>query len=369
MDINQVLSNLESVNLKADVTLTKQLKLQFRQLLEECIELDVTSCDYSHYIFAMRELTLHFPEILNSFVLEWHDKLKGELSTQNISQPIIKFYYFVSVITFKLGQSNQILTNLVESLNSYLSLICALLCLNDHSLNHSLLLLRIAFTIQTNIACYNPCLIICLNKLLKHLFLKVRIDSLDELSLDSISILNAHLSKAGPTFILRYAYKLLESIFDFYKSNTNFDVIFLETAKLIKSYSSTYFKPLISFYDVHYHGCLSKKSVPIMFMVIKPKELATLEPDWETLEERDEATINKSMERKLKRSRRQLTRNLKKEAIVIGQERRNRDKKVEIKRKEDIKFTNQFIEQTTLEHKKLMTSTVKKRHKLKKNKK
>ena len=105
-----------------------------------------------------------------------------------------------------------------------------------------------------------------------------------------------------------------------------------------------------------------------MFLVIKTQEIKSLEPDWESFNVRDEETINKSMTKKLQRNKRQLTRNLKKQSIIITQERNEKLKYIGKLRAEDDKFRNQFLEQAAVEAKQIATTNVKKRHNLRNNK-
>lgn len=67
----------------------------------------------------------------------------------------------------------------------------------------------------------------------------------------------------------------------------------------------------------------------------------------------------------MKKTKREAIRNLKKESRLIDMERQKERSKVDQKRKEEIKLSNQFIEQTNMEYKKLRTSQTKKKDKKK----
>ena len=112
------------------------------------------------------------------------------------------------------------------------------------------------------------------------------------------------------------------------------------------------------------------------FLILKPKCIQTLEPDYD-LSFLGEEFINlneknKKMERilkhKLKDTQKQAVRKLKKEAKVIDKERQIVVNKINEKRKEDQKITNQFLEQENIAYKKMMSSNMRKRYKFKKRK-
>ena len=79
--------------------------------------------------------------------------------------------------------------------------------------------------------------------------------------------------------------------------------------------------------------------------------------------------MERVMKHKIRATEKQAIRKLKKEAKVIDEERQKVIENIDKKRKEDLKITNQFIEQQNIEYKKLMTANEKKRFKFKKNKK
>jgi hypothetical protein len=76
----------------------------------------------------------------------------------------------------------------------------------------------------------------------------------------------------------------------------------------------------------------------------------------------------KIIKKKTLSTKKQAIRNLKKEALVIDAQRQLQLKRYANKRKEEQKLTNQFIEQTNLEQKKLATDQGKRRFKIKRGK-
>lgn len=108
-----------------------------------------------------------------------------------------------------------------------------------------------------------------------------------------------------------------------------------------------------------------KKNVQIMFMLPKLFQIKTLEP---LIEDHETKDMNVILEKKLKKSKRQAVRNLKKEGKLINFEKQKERLKKEKNRQEEIKASNRFIEQSTIEYKKLMSSQPKKRVKEKRKK-
>ena len=104
------------------------------------------------------------------------------------------------------------------------------------------------------------------------------------------------------------------------------------------------------------------------FLVLSRKEIVQLEPDYEDYDKRTYEDVNKSMKRKLTKNKRQLVRNLKKQSIVISQERRKKEEFVSFLKEEDRKFRNQFLENAILEGKRIGTSQNKSRHKIRNRK-
>jgi hypothetical protein len=106
---------------------------------------------------------------------------------------------------------------------------------------------------------------------------------------------------------------------------------------------------------------------------LKKKEIQSLDPEIESSflgrsfirTEAENQKVNRAIQKKIKSTKRQAIRNLKKEALVIDVQRQKKVKLIDDKRKEDQKLSNQFIEQQNVEYKKMVTSQGKKRFKLK----
>ena len=114
------------------------------------------------------------------------------------------------------------------------------------------------------------------------------------------------------------------------------------------------------------------------YLIIKKKPIPSLEPDYDLSflgdypeyvnKEEKNKKMNYILKHKTKNTEKQAIRKLKKEARVIDVERQKVIDNINKKRKEDIKFVNQYLEQQNIEYKKMMSSNERKRFKFKKKK-
>ena len=178
---------------------------------------------------------------------------------------------------------------------------------------------------------------------------------------------------------------MISSLSSLYKNDVNYDILFSNIYNKVTSYLisnqkfKSYYDDFIREYENNKTNAKNKKNLPMNFMIIKPKPLASLDPEIDlsflgnsaefvNLEEKKK-TMERVMKHKIRATEKQAIRKLKKEAKVIDEERQKVIENIDKKRKEDLKITNQFIEQQNIEYKKLMTANEKKRFKFKKNKK
>ena len=114
------------------------------------------------------------------------------------------------------------------------------------------------------------------------------------------------------------------------------------------------------------------------YLVIKKKPLQFLQPDYDlsflgdfpeyvNMEENNKK-MNYILKHKTRNTEKQAIRKLKKEAKVLDEEREKVIDDINKKRKEDLKFVNQYLEQQNIEYKKMMSSNERKRFKFKKKK-
>ena len=421
--ILKVQNNISSLLIKENVELKKKLQSDFLNILNSILdknELIVTIKinNIKNIVELVKELSLLFPDILNKYFID----ISKYLSLINNNQNAINFNnntlesynwlinlsYFIALLTINLKQSNQILTNILEELNIIIYKLnnCIIEDININkdnsdktifSLIYFFFLLNINMNIAYNIQSYNPIifsvLLDCTKTFYKGNFKNIiEIENNNKsLEIESPSILNIidEIIKNNYTLEKEYNYysnklelyiiNIIKELYNNLSNDINFDILLLSFNELITDkYTSIDIKStnkenedlknkyleLINLYKLKSQESIKKKSLPIMFLDITKKGIEQLNPDWETFEDKTDDMVVKSMKKKLRNSRRQLTRNLKKQSVVINQERNVKLKNIEFKRKEDLKFTNQFIEQTNIESKKLATENMKKRHKL-----
>ena len=181
---------------------------------------------------------------------------------------------------------------------------------------------------------------------------------------------------------LNFIHSKISNLINIYSSHLindiNYDILFenlYNSIKILNNNNEDY-NNFINTYESMLKKIKIKKIFPMNFLILKPKCIQTLEPDYD-LSFLGEEFINlneknKRMERilkhKLKDTQKQAVRKLKKEAKIIDKERQIVINKINEKRKEDQKITNQFLEQENIAYKKMMSSNMRKRYKFKKHK-
>ena len=139
-----------------------------------------------------------------------------------------------------------------------------------------------------------------------------------------------------------------------------------------------YFTNFLEIYNTIIQNVDLKKQIPMNYLVIKKKAIPCLEPDYDlsflgdypeyvNKDEKDKK-MGYILKHKTRNTEKQAIRKLKKEARVIDIERQKVIDNINKKRKEDIKFVNQYLEQQNIEYKKMMSSNERKRFKFKKKK-
>ena len=166
--------------------------------------------------------------------------------------------------------------------------------------------------------------------------------------------------------------------------NINYDIIFKDIYfQLYQNYNSNKyinrnFANFIEQYNLVIQNVNIKKQIPMNYLVIKKKEIPCLEPDYDLSflgdypeyvnHEEKNKKMSYILKHKTRNTEKQAIRKLKKEARVIDIERQKVIDNINKKRKEDIKFVNQYLEQQNIEYKKMMSSNERKRFKFKKKK-
>ena len=373
IDINVIQS-------KIDITSKKFLKT-FLGFINETNEIAIHK--HKKIIDVMKDklvsLCLSYEEVIDEYVVAnvvSYQRMKNETLIKEQFDNFVKFLYFISSLTSKLKLTNQIMSNVVSVINRLL----------DYMITKSIdeLIVKFIYLIQNEIDIikginsFNPRIMIYIDRLIAYISKydeKTKIKDIEKYfnTTNNINFLNEIFSS------------MISSLSSLYKNDVNYDILFSNIYNKVTSYLisnqkfKSYYDDFIREYENNKTNAKNKKNLPMNFMIIKPKPLASLDPEIDlsflgnsaefvNLEEKKK-TMERVMKHKIRATEKQAIRKLKKEAKVIDEERQKVIENIDKKRKEDLKIANQFIEQQNIEYKKLMTANEKKRFKFKKNKK
>lgn len=311
-----------------------------------------------------------------------YQRMNPSVIISNDLDHFIKFIIFVSIISRNLNQTNQIISNLLTKINN---VIHYLFQQNDNiQLLVCYILIELNLKLSIAIKSFNPSLISQFTMLVQS------ISILNQLSFDNMQT-NKYFSfiketKGGFEIGLKQRIgNSIQVLIDNYRDDINIDILFsnlipelpsmINNNKAIKALVER----IIILYKTYSAQARSKKMFRMNYLVIKPKPLISLEPDYdlsflgdnpEYLNQTEKKKeIDRIVQKKIKEKEKQIIRKLKHEAKVIDTERQKELDFIDKKKKEDLRITNQFIEQQNAEYKKLVTSNQKKRFKFKKKKK
>ena len=297
----------------------------------------------------------------------------------------IKFLNLIKVLTQNLNSTNQIMSNCISQINKILDYLISkdkIYEITNENIIPILKLLELNTEITININSYNPRLIPFLDRIInfcinykenkKEKIEKIELMYPDQKNKEIIKFLNQKISK------------LIISYSDNLKNDINYDILFSFLYEDIKNYIEQnnkykiFYDKFINTYEETKNKTISKKMFPMNFLIIKPKPIPSLEPDYDLSflgdspefinEKEKKIKMEKIMKHKVKSTEKQAIRKLKKEARYIDKERQKVIDNINLKRKEDLKISNQFLEQQNIEYKKMMTSNPKRRFKFKRNK-
>ena len=310
---------------------------------------------------------------------------------QNIQKEIIKdeksligflkLINFMKIFTLNINMTSQVMSNCVNLMNNvieeYINNSSDKFEINEINIFPLLKLIELNKDISININSYNPRLIIFISRLLFFLIQKNEIHNQNyALFFPEINIEKINLEK----FIITKVEEIIIQLSDNLKNDINYEIIFKDIYELIKSNTviEKYFEKFISEYEAINQKNILKKKIHMNYLVIKKKPIQSLQPDYDlsflgdypeyvNLEEKNKK-MNYILKHKTRNTEKQAIRKLKKEAKVLDEERGKVIDEINKKRKEDIKFVNQYLEQQNIEYKKMMSSNERKRFKFKKKK-
>lgn len=335
---------------------------------------------------------LNHEEILDDFVISTivsYQRIKNDTLLENYFPNFSKFLYFIQIMTKNVNLTNQIMSNIINIINKVLNYL--LFKSDQYKLDSEyfiqfLYLLELNILIVKGISSYNPRIQIYLDRVLDFMFstkpseMNINNDIFDQLYPEYSEKNNLY------EFFHSKASNLLNLYSDFLQNDINYDFIFRIIYEKVHNFClvkqnkkiGKFYEKFLKQYEIQKEKSQNKKQFPMNFLIIKPKPLASLEPEYDLSflgnsaefvnYEEKKKNMDRIMKHKIRSTEKQAIRKLKKEARVIDIERQKVIDNINKKRKEDLKITNQFIEQQNIEYKKMMSSNVKRRFKFKKKK-
>lgn len=406
-ELSKNLSDLISSYKQTNIIKNKKLlKLIFEYVIDYLMN-KLNPKDAYKYLNIMfpnfLELSHLFPSELNEFIKKYLVDLEAYILQKKFEEDvtkenqIINFSLLICYLTHNLNQPNQLFSNYFTLLNIYFINIKADFDENFAKFSKKIFYIGILEILSQNVNSFDPVLFNGIEYVL-HLILNFfknnslsHVTDCDRNSTDDIEPLSFLNDSIGleenikNKIILSMYSKLTQiilSLINYNKENLSFDVLFKkivddvkEIEKFVEQYPNLKENSILirNKIEENKFRILQKKNIQLNFMIIKKKPLVSLEPEYDRSflgnladYKPNNEKMTRVMKKKIKSTKKQAVRNLKKEAKVIDVARQKRNKVIYEKRKEELKISNQFIEQQKIEDKKLMTSQSKKRFKLKK---
>lgn len=375
-------------------------KKNFAQFLEFICQSKKLNIEKQNQILlSMREKLIIFllnnNEYLDEYIIAnlvtYQNIQKEIVSNNNTLQDYIKMMNFMKIFTLNINMTSQVMSNCINLLNNvieeFINLSNDTFEISTNTIFPLLKLVELNIDLSININSYNPRLIIYLSRLLNFGLKNIEDKNNKNIYEKNISLFYPEESKKVikyDDFILNKISKLLSNLSDNLKNDINYDIIFKDLySDLNKNFNNNdkikkYFSDFIEEYNKILQKVNLKKQIPMNYLIIKKKPIPSLEPDYDLSflgdfpeyvnKEEQNKKMNYILKHKTRNTEKQAIRKLKKEARVIDVERQKVIDNINRKRKEDIKFVNQYLEQQNIEYKKMMSSNERRRFKFKKKK-
>ena len=375
-------------------------KKNFAQFLEFICQSKKLNIEKQNQILlSMREKLIIFllnnNEYLDEYIIAnlvtYQNIQKEIVSNNNTLQDYIKMMNFMKIFTLNINMTSQVMSNCINLLNNvieeFINLSNDTFEISTNTIFPVLKLVELNIDLSININSYNPRLIIYLSRLLNFGLKNIEDKNNKNIYEKNISLFYPEESKKVikyDDFILNKISKLLSNLSDNLKNDINYDIIFKDLySDLNKNFNNNdktkkYFSDFIEEYNKILQKVNLKKQIPMNYLIIKKKPIPSLEPDYDLSflgdfpeyvnKEEQNKKMNYILKHKTRNTEKQAIRKLKKEARVIDVERQKVIDNINRKRKEDIKFVNQYLEQQNIEYKKMMSSNERRRFKFKKKK-
>ena len=295
----------------------------------------------------------------------------------------IKLINFMKIFTYNINMTSQVMSNCIKLLNNiieeFINKSNDKFEITEKYIFPILKLVELNIDLSININSYNPRSVIFISRLLY--FISQNTNSFNKNNNNLIIYYPSVKTKKinYEKFIIEKIEEMLLKLIGNLKNDINNDIIFKDIYEIItNSNIKNNFDKFISEYDTIKQKNTLKKKMHMNYLVIKKKPIQSLQPDYDlsflgdfpeyiNIEEKNKK-MNYILKHKTRNTEKQAIRKLKKEAKVLDEEREKVIDDINKKRKEDMKFVNQYLEQQNIEYKKMMSSNERKRFKFKKKK-
>ena len=332
------------------------------------------------YLLNNRE---YLDEYIIANLVTYQNIIKDLITNEKSLLDFIKLINFIKVFTLNINMTSQIMSNCMNILNNtieeFINKSNDKYEIDESNIFPILKLIELNIDLSININSYNPRLIIFISRVLTYLIQNKnnnnKINNISKFYPD-INTKKINIEK----FIIEKSEEIINKLSDDTKNDINYEIIFKDIYDIISANDifKNNFSKFISDYNDKSHKNFLKKKIHMNYLVIKKKPIQFLQPDYDlsflgdfpeyvNIEEKNKK-MNYILKHKTRNTEKQAIRKLKKEAKVLDEEREKVIDDINKKRKEDLKFVNQYLEQQNIEYKKMMSSNERKRFKFKKKK-
>ena len=332
------------------------------------------------YLLNNRE---YLDEYIIANLVTYQNIIKELINNEKSLIDFIKLINFIKVFTLNINMTSQVMSNCINILNNlideFINKSNDQFEIIDNSIFPILKLIELNSDISININSYNPRLIIFISRILYYLIQnKNNNNKINNINIFYPDINTKKINYAK--FIIEITEEIINKLSDNIKNDINYEIIFKDIFDIINTndiFKNNFSKFISDYNDKSQKNFLQKK-IYMNYLVIKKKPLQFLQPDYDlsflgdfpeyvNMEEKNKK-MNYILKHKTRNTEKQAIRKLKKEAKVLDEEREKVIDDINKKRKEDLKFVNQYLEQQNIEYKKMMSSNERKRFKFKKKK-
>jgi len=334
------------------------------------------------YLLNNRE---YLDEYIIANLVTYQNIIKDLINNEKSLIDFIKLINFIKVFTLNINMTSQVMSNCINILNStieeFINKSNDQFEISDNTIFPILKLIELNSDLSININSYNPRLIIFITRILNYIVQNENNNNNNKINNLSIFYPDINTKKINyGKIIIEITEEIINKLSDNIKNDINYNIIFKDIFDIINTndiFKSNFSKFITDYNDKSQKNFLKKK-IHMNYLVIKKKPIQFLQPDYDlsflgdfpeyvNIEEKNKK-MNYILKHKTRNTEKQAIRKLKKEAKVLDEEREKVIDDINKKRKEDLKFVNQYLEQQNIEYKKMMSSNERKRFKFKKKK-